>query len=159
EHIQETLRLIREEEPAAPARLRKEVPSDLETICLKCLEKKPEQRYASAVDLAQDLTRFLAGESITAEPITEEERLDRWARRAGFAIEEVLTYGVRDIVYKARQVHLNRNVALKVIVAPVEEGQAGLERLQREAETVALLEHANIVRIYDSGDKYGRTYL
>jgi serine/threonine protein kinase len=146
-------------EPVAPTHLRPDVPPDLETVCLKCLEKQPDQRYASARDLADDLKRYLAGESVNAASLTELERQERWARQAGFDIEEVMTYGVHDVVYKAREVNLNRVIALKIIADPYLRDPATLARLQREAETVAQLEHPNIVRIYTSGTLRGRTYL
>jgi serine/threonine protein kinase len=155
---QDTARQVILDEPVPPRRLRAEVPAALETVCLKCLEKDPEQRYGSARALADDLARFLADESILAAPTTELEREARWAARAGFEIEDVLTYGVRDAVYKARQVHLNRPVALKVIAAPASAPEA-LARLRQEAKTVAQLDHPNIVRIYSSGELQGRTYM
>jgi serine/threonine protein kinase len=142
-----------------PTRLRREVPADLEAVCLKCLEKEPARRYASARELAEDLTRFLTGEAVTAAPADDWERQGRWASQAGFEVEDVMTYGVRDVVYKARQVHLNRVVALKVTAGPAQADPAARARLRRVAETVALLDHANIVRIYSSGELHGRTYL
>jgi len=78
----ETLRLVESAEPAPPHQLRAgDVPRDLATICLKCLEKDPAQRYLSAHLLAEDVQRFLAGEPVQARPIGRMERIARWTRR------------------------------------------------------------------------------
>jgi WD40 repeat protein len=77
----EVLLRVRTEEPLSPARLRRKVPRDLETICLRCLQKEPHKRYASAGALAEDLRHFLAGEPIQARPIRPWERTVKWARR------------------------------------------------------------------------------
>jgi serine/threonine-protein kinase len=64
----ETLDQVRTATPEPPVKLRREVPPDLEAICLKCLEKRPAQRYASAAALGQDLGRWLRGEPTEARP-------------------------------------------------------------------------------------------
>jgi WD40 repeat protein len=67
--------------PVAPRRLRPSIPSDLETICLKCLEKEPRTRYATAGELANDLERWLEGLPIQARPAGLFERAWKWGRR------------------------------------------------------------------------------
>lgn len=77
----ETLQMLRQDEPIALRRLQPRLPRDLETICMKCLEKDPQKRYASAEDLADDLRGFLRDEPITARPVGPMERGLKWARR------------------------------------------------------------------------------
>jgi WD40 repeat protein/serine/threonine protein kinase len=77
----DTIRAALEQEASRPSLSRPGVPIDLETICLKCLEKEPARRYPSAEALAEDLRRWLAGEPITARPVKTLERLWKWSRR------------------------------------------------------------------------------
>ncbi len=79
--IFETLDQVRTQEPVAPSRWQITVPLDLDTICLKCLCKEPEKRYASAAELADDLGRYQRGESILARPSSTLEKAVKWARR------------------------------------------------------------------------------
>jgi WD40 repeat protein len=76
----DTLRQVLDDEPIPPRRLRPDVPRDLESIALKCLEKRPGQRYARAEDLADDLQRFLAYRPTRARPIGVWSRAARWCR-------------------------------------------------------------------------------
>jgi WD40 repeat protein/serine/threonine protein kinase len=92
--VLETLRQVREQEPARPRALDRRVPRDLETIVLKCMEKSPRHRYPSAEALAEDLDRWLAHLPIKARPATPIERLLKWTRRRPSAAALVVLAGV-----------------------------------------------------------------
>ena len=80
-NLLDTLRKIQEEEVVAPRKLDRRVPRDLDTICLKCLEKEPGLRYANAGELAADLRRYMEGEPIQARPLGTGRKVWRWARQ------------------------------------------------------------------------------
>jgi WD40 repeat protein/serine/threonine protein kinase len=80
----ETVLQVLHEEPVRPTRLRPGVPRDLETVCLKCLQKEPAKRYDTAEDFADELHRFLVGDPVRARPIRLPERAWKWARRRPF---------------------------------------------------------------------------
>ena len=75
------LRQVRETEPARPSSLVSGMDRDLETVVLKCLEKEPGRRYASAEALAEDLSHWLAGRPVAARPVGQGERFWRWCKR------------------------------------------------------------------------------
>ncbi len=79
--VMDTLDQVRKKEPVPPLQLQTKIPRDLETICLKCLEKDQTRRYADVAAMAEDLRRFEAGEPIVARPISRPERLWRWCMR------------------------------------------------------------------------------
>jgi eukaryotic-like serine/threonine-protein kinase len=113
----ETLLMVRNEEPVSPRRLAPRLDRDLETICLKCLDKDPARRYAGAADLADDLQRYQVGEPIRARPLGRAERLLRWCRRnpvaAGllFAVSLGSAFGLFELSRLSQ--HLVRSSALE----------------------------------------------
>jgi WD40 repeat protein len=124
----ETIAQLLNQEPLSPSRLRPRLPADLVTVCLKCLEKSPRRRYASAWDLAEDLRRFRAGEPTLARPVGPVGRAYRWCLRrplvaglaalsAGLAVALVVTlllYNARlaDEVHEVRREIVQLNVAI-----------------------------------------------
>jgi serine/threonine protein kinase/uncharacterized protein HemY len=105
----ETLQQVKHDDPLAPRQLRSRTPQDLETICLKCLEKEPSRRYPSAEALANDLGRFLKNELILARPLSSTGRFRRWCRRnprvaaLTLALLVVFLGGVAGIVWQWRR--------------------------------------------------------
>jgi hypothetical protein len=77
----QTLQQVQTLEPVPARRLQPQVPRDLDTVCLKFLQKDPARRYASAAALADDLRRFLRGEPVKARPVPWWERALKWGRR------------------------------------------------------------------------------
>ncbi len=107
------------EEPIRPSRLRPHLPRDLEIICLKCLEKEPHRRYASAEALANDLRCFRQNKPIQARPVGVFERASKWARRrplsaallAGMLLVTVL--GFTGVTWQWQEARTARDVAVE----------------------------------------------
>jgi serine/threonine protein kinase len=154
----DTLRQVLEEEPVPPTRLRPELPRDLETVCLKCLEKDPGRRYAGARELADELDRFLDARPVAAAPQDPAERLARLAARDGYAALAEVGRGPRGVVYRALYGPLKQPVALKVFrpECPRDEWEA---RLRRAAGLWSALAHPHIVSVQRAGWWDGAPYL
>ena len=110
------IKAVENDEPRQPRRINAAIPKDLEAICLKCLEKKPQRRYASAFDLASDLENWLEGRTVVARPVRAPEKLVRWCRRntslataIGLAIA-ILLGGISTTTWK--WLESNRNLSL-----------------------------------------------
>jgi serine/threonine-protein kinase len=135
----ETLDQVRTQEPVPPSRLQPKVPRDLETICLKCLQKEPGKRYAGCLELADDLRRFVAGEPIKARPVSAPERLRRWCWRnpwlaglTGLALASLLA---AIVIWAVLTVRLSEEKAATA-EANVQLGQANVQlaKEKRDAE-------------------------
>ncbi len=144
----DTLIQVVGDEPVPPRRLNASIPRDLETICLKCLEKEPGKRYSSAAAMEEDLRRYLAGEPIAARPVLAWERAWKWARRrpvvAGQAAALLLAtiLGVAGIAWQWRKAEQNFTLAEKnARVARVNERKAQ-ESARTEAAARTAAENA-----------------
>jgi eukaryotic-like serine/threonine-protein kinase len=137
-NVMDTVLQVISEEPAPPRRLNPAVERDLETICLKCLEKDLSRRYGSAAELGHDLRRFLDGEPIVARPVTAWERAWKWAQRrpaiaalcAATALATVL--GVAGIAWQWRKAEANFTRA-ETNLAEANRQRAVAEKKTREA--------------------------
>jgi eukaryotic-like serine/threonine-protein kinase len=103
------LQRVLNDEPRPPRELNDAVPRDLETVCLTCLRKEPNRRYADAAALAADLRRFLRGEPVAARPVRAWERWMRWARRrkavaalSAFSIAATIALVIGGVVLSVR---------------------------------------------------------
>jgi WD40 repeat protein len=129
----------------------KHVPADLQAICLRCLEKAPEQRYPSALALAEDLARFLEGRPTYARPLPAGRRAVRWARRHPWQVALLLVTSLSlaaittgGWIYSARlQTQLTENQLLR----DAAEKRAQLAQRQRRAGQLREVQKA-----YDSGE-------
>jgi serine/threonine protein kinase len=155
----QTVEQVLHEEPTPPTGLHPGVPRDLETICLKCLEKEPGRRYASAAELADDLGRFLEGKPVAAVPLGERERLARLAARDGYEVVGEVGRGPRSAVYRALYGPLRQPVALKVFAAGVCTREEWEARLRRGAELWAALAHPHVVPVQRAGWWDGAPYV
>ena len=114
ENAVQTMRKVLDEEPIPPSQLNPAVSRDLETICLKCLEKEPERRYRSARAVVEELERFQRGEPIQARPVSRAEQIWRWCKRkpaiAGLSAAAALAVviGLAGVVWQWRRAEFSR---------------------------------------------------
>jgi serine/threonine protein kinase len=156
---QQTIEHVLHDEPELPARLQPGIPSDLETICLKCLEKEPARRYASAAELADDLGRFLEGKSVVAVPLNATQRLARLAARDGYQLTGEIGRGPRSTVYGARHEALPQPVVLNVFPAGICTPEEWEVRHGRDADIWARLAHPQVVPVQRTGWWDGALYV
>jgi WD40 repeat protein/tRNA A-37 threonylcarbamoyl transferase component Bud32 len=141
----ETLLQVQKQEPLPPWQLNPNIPRDLDTVALKCLDKSPARRYGSACDLAEELQRYLDGKPILARPVGIVERSWRWCRRnrivAGLigAVAMLLIAGTIISCYFAVQAadRANEKANLAEEKGILAETNAALAGSEREARTKA----------------------
>ncbi len=134
-------------DPVPPSAHQPDVPADLETVCLKCLEKEISKRYATADELADDLDRFLSGSPVSAVPATAAERLARAAERDGYRIVGEVGRGPNSVVYHARYGPLDQPVAVKVFPAGFCTEAEWTARLRCGSGPLAALTHPHVVAV------------
>jgi predicted Ser/Thr protein kinase len=150
ETVLDTLLLVMEKEPDRPRSLNPKVARDLETICLKCLEKSPARRYDTAAALADDLERFLAGRPIHARPVGRSERVWRWCQRnpalAGLMamVWVALVLGTAVSSWFAVQAEKNASAAAQ---KAVEAGEKERDALFQKGQADAALLRADSLRL------------
>jgi eukaryotic-like serine/threonine-protein kinase len=145
----ETLAQVKDNDPVSPSRFQPGLPGDVETICLKCLEKNPARRYGTALDLAEDLRRFLAREPILAHPARLWERAWKWARRRP-ALAAALSFSTAAVVLLlVGALYYNTRLRAAVNKAQAAE-QAALEQGNLTLKTLNQL-------VFDVQEKLGKT--
>jgi WD40 repeat protein/serine/threonine protein kinase len=168
----DTLRRVLSDDPVRPCRIASDIPRDLEAICLTCLEKNPDKRYATAAALAQDLERFMAHQPTAARPIGRIHQIARWLRRrpAIAALVAVSSLASASLLFGllfhnhrlgTLNLQLNRtNTELESAVNDAEHARSRAE--QSEAQTAELLYVSDMrlsARAWKEGDMRGLTAL
>ncbi|MCO6457234.1 MAG: protein kinase [Pirellulaceae bacterium] len=143
--VLDTIQQAREQDPIPPRRLQPALPRDLETICLKCLRKQPDRRYASAQDLADDLQRFLDGKAVLARPASSAEKLGKWARRhpSLAALFLAVALGMIGIAWQWARADAHRAAAVREAQAAQRARAAEYDERQR----AALVQYAHDIEL------------
>jgi len=136
----ETLRQVVDQEPVSPSQLQPSMPRDLVTVCLKCLQKSPIKRYASAEALADDLRRFLDGRPIQARQTPTWERTLKWARR------RPALAGLYALAIVAAVVLGLYTIWLRDALDETEHQRSAAQKAQKDAEAAAEERRLQLVR-------------
>jgi WD40 repeat protein len=137
----DTVLQVVSDEPVPPRRLQPKVPRDLETICLKCLEKEPRRRYPTALDLADDLRRFQDGKPITSRPVRTWERLGKWAKRRPAAAALLGVTGVAVLALVGAVVGLLYNTRLEAALEDAQRARQAEAEQRNKAEMFQYFHH------------------
>jgi tetratricopeptide (TPR) repeat protein len=151
-----TLEQVSSQEPLSPGKLQRNLPRDLETICLKCLEKDPDRRYPTALALAEDLHRFLQGQPILARPSSPWERAWKWARRRPGIATAIAALLVLLVVLLVGGVYYNAQLREKMLAAREAE-QLAATNAERAFEQRNLALQALNQLVYDVQEKLAQT--
>ncbi len=149
-----------------PTELRPTCPRAIERIVLRALKAAPEQRYLTAAEMLEDFasdagtfeTRAAGVIQGPAAGTEDRGRWEQWLRRAlgdDYELLVLLGSGGFGQVYRVRDLHLEREVALKVLHPVLTQDPEVVERFRREAQLAAQLSHPNIVNIYDIAGRFG----
>jgi WD40 repeat protein len=124
----DTLQLVLHADPVRPTELQPRTPHDLETICLKCLQKEPRKRYADARALIEDLRRFRAGEPILARPTSPWERTIKWVRRRPQVAGLLALVALGVAILVAGELYYSHQLKQRTDVAVANEKEANVQR-------------------------------
>jgi serine/threonine-protein kinase len=149
-----------------PTELRPTCPRTIERMIIRALQPVPEDRYLTAAEMLEDLASDAGSFETRAAgvmhgPVTGSEdrgRWEKWLRRAlgdDYELLALLGTGGFGRVYRVRDLHLERQVALKVLHPTLTQDAEVVERFRREAQLAARLSHPNIVNIYDIAGRFG----
>ena len=148
----DTIMQVLTEEPVAPRKLNPVLTVDLETICLKCLEKDAHRRYGSAAALGEDLRRFLAGEPILARPVTVVERSWKWAKRRPAVAGMISVIALALISLIAGGLWYNAQLQDSLVLAETRRVEAQLAQAKEEKQRKLAEQNFELAR--EAVDKY-----
>jgi serine/threonine protein kinase len=131
---QETVHQLLTEDPVPPTRLQPHMSRDLETICLRCLQKEPSRRYLSAGALADDLRRYLDGKPIQARPTPAWERVVKWTRRHPGAAMVLAVSTLAAVVLVTSSLASNARLRRERAIAQAQRDAARMAQQQSEAD-------------------------